>query len=549
MDEISEELRVEIDRLRKDKKYFEEVYLLLKENLEELKAYKDEMELRGFDAPYFALGFSKYKPVGKHSYMREDIEDQRDISRHKKFFRSDASFKKGTFERTKSSIASHNIAIGHLEEFISFECSCGKVSKGKEATKVIESEGTFTCQKCDSGEVASKENEQGVYRLELLPSLPYGGECTSEISKFTPTERMAYREIVEVLREKKRGKIRSATVSFKALQKGKWAKKKERIELDMVPGMDYENFLREKYGKLMIDNIRFYHERSILISGKYNRQALAIAYTKILRKKRSEILNFLLGKTVDIEKLKTYENLRRELESSVYVEYSTFSLDMRHGEKRRELMDEFDEKLKATGLMDVRGELDPELEKAIAYKQEIRKQMLVKIPKLLFAWDMFKFLLIKPYRERRYASIFPGLQPIPEEEQLENALSILQERELLSAGNEFIDESITRTKGSHEIIFNKFEIEEVLKDYLKVTSSRAVGGVSLYLSSKLELEKSAEIVSSDVKELEDVLKILIRLGREDLIPPEKLESLEGIKDIKISERAKKFLEFVRQVEG
>ena len=528
LDGISEELEIEIDRLRTDKGYFEEVYLMLKENLEELKAFKDEMELRGFDAPYFALGFSKYKPSGKHSYMREDIEDQRDISRHKKFFRSDASFKKGTFERAKSSIASHNIAIGHLEEVVCFECDCGKVAKGKEATKVIEDKGAFTCSKCGSEEAVLKENSQGVHRLGLLSFLPYGGECTSEISKFSPTERMAYREIVEVLREKKRGKIRSATVSFRALQDGKWTKRKERVELEMAPGMDYENFLREKYGKLMIDNIRFYHERSILISGKYNRQTLAIAYTKILRRRRGEILDFLLGMKVDIEKLRTYESLRRELDSSVYVEYPTFSLDMRLGEERKELMDEFEEKLKVAGLMDARGELDPALEEAISYKQELRKTMLGRIPKFLFAWDMFKFLLIKPYRERRYASIFPGLQPIPEEEQLESALSILHEAELLSAVNEFLDEAIVPIEGAHNIIFSKFEIEEVLKDYLKVTSSRAVGGISLYLDSTLDIQKSAEVVSSELNELEDVLKILIRLGREDLIPPEKLESLEGI---------------------
>jgi len=42
-----------------------------------------------------------------------------------------------------------------------------------------------------------------------------------------------------------------------------------------------------------------------------------------------------------------------------------------------------------------------------------------------------------------------------------------------------------------------------------------------------------------------VLKVIIRLGRRDVIPEEKLENLEDIKEIRISEKAKQFLELVR----
>ncbi|NOZ58410.1 MAG: DUF530 domain-containing protein, partial [Euryarchaeota archaeon] len=131
LDEISATLKVDLSRLKRNKRYFEELYLTLKGNLEELKLLKDEMEQRGFDSPYFALGLSRHgSPFGKGSYRREDVEDQRDVARHKMFFRTNAAFKKGTFERTKSAIAAHNIAIGHLEEFVSFVCECGKEAKG-----------------------------------------------------------------------------------------------------------------------------------------------------------------------------------------------------------------------------------------------------------------------------------------------------------------------------------------------------------------------------------------------------------------------------------
>lgn len=548
LDGITSEVIIDLRLLKTQKRYFETLYLKLKENLEELKALKDEMEQRGFDSPYFALGMSRYgASYGKQSYKREDVEDQRDVARHKMFFRTNASFKKGTFERTKSAIACHNIAVGHLEEFVSFDCDCEKNIKGKEATRIIEKEGEFVCMKCrGKGNPRLRKNQSGIFRLEILPYLPFGGEFILEISKFTPTERMAYRELIEILREKKKGRIKSATISFKARENGKWVSKKELVEIDKKSKMDYEGVLREKYGRIVVEHIRYHHERSILVSGRYNRQALAIAYTRILKDKRDEMLNFLLDKKVDVRKLREYEKLRKQMESRMYeATPSAFSMDSRVIEERRELMDEFDDALKDAELMDEYGNLVPELDEAIEYRQKIRKEMLIKIPKALFAWDIFKFLLIKPYRERRYASIFPGLQPIPEKEQLESALDTLNDDDLISAIKEFIDEEIITIENAHEIVFKKFEIENILLDYLKVTSSRAVGGISLFLNSNLDIETSARVVSADVEELKEVLKVIIRLGRRDVIPPEKLENLEEIRKIKISEKAKEFLKLVR----
>ncbi|MFQ6137430.1 MAG: DUF530 family protein [Candidatus Hydrothermarchaeales archaeon] len=548
LDGISAELKkIDIVRLRTEKEYFERLYLTLKDNLDKLRELKDEMEARGFDSPYFALGMHMPpRPYPRHGYRREDVEDQRDTARHKKIFIADASFKRGTFERAKSSIATHNIAIGHLEEFVSIECDCGRILKGKEATKILEESRHFECPKCHSRGVKMAENEQGVYRLELIPYLPFGGENTLEISNFTPIERIAYRELTRILREKKKGKIKSAMVIFKVAKGGRWIKKRELVALDKKTGLDCEGILRDKYGKIMIEKIRFHHERSILISGKYNRQALSIGYTKILKEKRVEIIDFLLGKRIDVEKLRLYEKLKRDLDSMIQSTRDiTTPIDVRIDDEKRELIDEFEDKLKSLGLMNKRGDLDPELEEAIAYRQELRKKILSKIPAVLFAWDVFRFLLVKPYRERRYASIFPGLQPIPEEDQLENALIILADTNLISIIDKFIDESATEIENASDVIFKKFEIEEILKDYLKVTSSRAVGGVALYINSDLQLDRVSEIVSSDLEELKEVMKILVRLGRREVIPEERLEGLEEIQEIEISERAKAFLELVR----
>ncbi len=548
LDEISANFRIDIERLKSDKAYFEEIYLTLKKNLEELKKLKDEMEQRGFDSPYFALGLNRFgSPFERGGYKREDVEDQRDVSRHKMFFRTAAAYKKGTFERAKGAIAAHNIAIGHLEEFVSFKCSCGKEAKGKEATRIIEERGRFVCTKCRAREVKLVPNEQGIYRLEILPYLTYGGEFTVDIANFTPTERMAYRELVEVLREKKKGRIKSATVTFRAQKNGKWVTLREQVEVGKAGRLDYEGYLRSKYGRIIVEHVRYHHERSILVSGRYNRQALAIAYTKILKYSRDEILDYLLSKKVDLEKLREYERLKARFNSQLYMADTApaFAIDTRIIEEREELMREFEEELKARGLMDENGNLIEELDRAISYRQKIRKEVLIKIPKAIFAWDIFKFLLIKPYRERRYASIFPGLQPIPEREQLRQALEILEDEDLMLAIKKFIDPRVVPVKKPDEIVFKKFEIEDILQDYLKVTSSRAVGGIALYLFSDFTLEQASEVVAASVKDLKEVLKVVIRLGKREIIPEDKLEGLEDIKQIKISDKAKQFLELVR----
>ncbi len=379
LDGLAQAPAPDIQKLKVDLDYFKDYYLSLQENLTELKELKDEMEQKGFDSPYFTLGVHGRRPgPGKVGY--EDIENQRDISRHKKLFIADATYKKSAFERTKGAIAAHNIAIGHLEEFITIDCGCQKSLRGKEAFKVLDEQGRFICDKCGSEEGVLVANELGIHRLEIVGLLPYGGEFMSEISKFTPSERRAYRNIIGALREQKKSKIKSAMVFFKAENKGKWERKKELVELGDESGPDIEGVLKKKYGKVIVEKIRFYHERSVLISGKYNRQALSIAYTKIFKGRRRDIVDSLSTRDVNMSKLKEYEIHRRDM--NLYLQ------DQRVD--RQDVIDEFEAKMIERGLMKESGELSSELEEAIAARREIADTILVKLPMLVFAWDIFK---------------------------------------------------------------------------------------------------------------------------------------------------------------
>ncbi len=533
LDSMTSNTILNCSKLEKDLGYFTECYQTLQENLRELKDLKDEMEQKGFDSPYFTLGAQgRRSSSGKVGY--EDIENQRDVSRHKKLFIADATYKKSAYERAKGAIAANNIAMGHLEEFVSIKCTCGKVVRGKEALKVLDENKKFICDKCGGEEGVIEKNENGIYRLEIVGLLPYGGEFMSEISNFTPTERKAYREVIGALREQKKSKIKSAMVFFKTEKNRKWERKKELVELRKTSGLDVEGILKEKYGKVIVEKIRFYHERSVLISGKYNRQALSIAYTKIFKGRRKEIMDSFFSSDVNMAKLREYEDNKRDM--------NILMQDLRAD--RQDIIDEFETKLIDRGLMKESGELSNELEEAIASRREIADKFLVKFPILIFAWDIFRFLLIKPYRERRYASILPGLQPVPEEGQLEKVLSILGDDKVIQTAQRFLDPQIQPVEKSVEIIFKKFFLEDILKDYLKVTSSRAVGGVSAYLLSQASIEDSAALVATTADELKEVLKIIVRLGRRDVIPEEKIEGLDEITEIETSEKALEFLRLV-----
>jgi len=537
LDALATGYDVDVEKLKKELGYFIKTYLKLHDNLEELKKVKDEMEELGFDSPYFGLGISIPDMEGKLGYA--DIENQKDISRHKRFFITGMLYKKNIFERTKCAISAHNIAMGHLEEFVAVKCrECGKLTRGKETIAVIlENRGfekRFICPKCGLSNAVLVPNEQGIHRVELIPLLPYGGESMKEISKFTPNERAAYREITAALKERRKKKIKSAMVFFKT-KKGNKSIRKELVEMEKEGEVDFETILREKYGKIKIEKIRFYHERATLISGKYNRQALAIAYIKLFKNKRDEIVDSLMREKIDIAKLGEYEELKREI--------SSFPIE--HYMGGREEVDRIEAEMIEKGFVDESGRLSKDIEKAIKYRKEISEKYIVKLPLVILAWDVFKFLMIKPYRERRYSSVIPGLQPVPDKEQLKAIICTLENDDVVGIVNKFLDRNIIKIDTACEMVYKKFYVEDILKDYLKATSSRAVGGATLYMYSSLNLEKASKIIYSSPEEIKEVIRIIMRLGKKEIIPKEKLAALKDIEEVETSEKALEFLKHVR----
>ncbi len=75
------------------------------------------MEIKGYKTPYRSL--MKYGRAPKSEMKVDDIYD---VNKHTQYFRMNAAAKKNILDRVKSAIASHKIAIGHLEEFAILSC-------------------------------------------------------------------------------------------------------------------------------------------------------------------------------------------------------------------------------------------------------------------------------------------------------------------------------------------------------------------------------------------------------------------------------------------
>ena len=115
-----------------DFKGFIDIYQYLKNNLEELQELRDTMEIKGYKTPYRSL--MKYGRTAKSEMKVDDIYD---VNKHTQYFRMNAAAKKNILDRVKSAIASHKIAIGHLEEFATLSCSaCNGKFTGHELCKL-----------------------------------------------------------------------------------------------------------------------------------------------------------------------------------------------------------------------------------------------------------------------------------------------------------------------------------------------------------------------------------------------------------------------------
>ncbi|NYB52567.1 MAG: DUF530 domain-containing protein [Methanobacteriaceae archaeon] len=493
-----------------DPEKFLNLYSYLKTNMDKLQDMRENMELKGYTAPYRSI--NKYgRPVAGEM----KAEDMYDISRHTQYFRMNAAAKKNILDRVKSAISSHRIAIGHLEEFATIECiSCQRKYKGHEIS-------LLTKKKCECGQGTLKlqVNDDGVYRLEIIPFLPLSGDYMVKLSQLSPRSRETFRSMVRVMKQEKRGIVKTVSLLIKVLEDGRWVRK--RVTIDADDEMNYEKEIRSQYGSnARIEMMQFHRKKPSIINDKHTQTALSLGYVKHAETQILKFLPDLLGKSLyNMAKVQHYQNSVEEAEKK-----ANLYQDLDEAENVRELL--LTRQLDESGLLDDKGDLDWQLKEDLEEKEKIEKSLFQEFPRIYLLWDLFHYYLTTSYdRRNKYSGPFPYLRPSLDSNQIKAFQDF--NIEVIQIMKDYLTEKIEYVPNMGKVLSGKFAVEKKMKG-LHLPMGAALGAAFLSKETKIPVEKTAELFSVDVK---DVLK-----------EKDNLETLQK----PVSTRAQRFMEMMKR---
>lgn len=489
--------------------YFIEIYTYFKNNLTELQDLRDTMEVKGYKAPYRSI--VKY---GGPSRSEMQVEDLHDITRHTQHFRMKAAAKKNILDRIKSSIASHKIAIGNLEEYAVIKCSsCNHEYQGHELPQII----SRKCE-CGSDNLELTPNIRGVYRLGTINFLPLSGDYMVKMSQLSPLGREAFRSIVRILKQEKRGIVKTLSMVVKIFEDGRWIRK--RVNLDCINQVNYEKEIRKRYGPdARIELMQFHRNRPSIINDKHVQTALSLGYVKLAEDKSLDIMDDVLSEYLkNPEKIRIYNQIQEK----------TRRTSLRIGDSQdqnafqKELMDE---ELFKQGLTDEKGKLDSVVELDLALKEKIDRCLLLNIPRILITWDMIKYYLTTSYDHRtKYSGSFPNLRPYLDSNQISSfenfnkwAINILKN---------YSNENIPYISNINSLLTEKFEIEKKIKGLHVKTNPLAVGAALLISVADVSLEETAKIFDLSTEEVETEMDKIEKFQKPSIRSREFLEMIK-----------------------
>ena len=487
---------------------FIEIYVYLQNNLTELQKLRNKMEIRGYTSPFSALKRFGKGNTSNHEIIPDDVYDQ---SRHAQYFRIKASNKKNILDQVKSAISSHNIAIGHLKEYAIINCNkCGQHYKKNNIENILIYDEEFKVKDwqcvCGSKDLEFEVDKSGISRLEIIKYLPLGGEYLLKRSQLSNYSLEAYRNIIKIMKQEKRGRVKSITViaKIKDPETGRWVSKKSNI--DYADENNYEIELRKRYGpNARIELLQFHHKKPALINDKYVQNAFAISYLQYSENIVNKHIDDIIPQHIhNMDKIKKYNRLNEEARNDA-------NKLARTAEERMELEAELQYiKLKKANLMNSDRELDRELKEDLKRESDIKKHYYVETATTLILWDMFRYYLTtSENRRNNYSGPIPNLRPSLDSNQIKVFDYIFPKDivKLLKDNGENI-ESIHNMK---EALQYKFDLE-IKHNKLHLKSDNATcGAIALNNKSDISLNKATSLLYVDydetVKEKESLQKI------------------------------------------
>lgn len=490
---------------------FKSVYCKLTKRLSNLQEMREDMDLKGYTAPYRSL--NKYGSTSSGDIAFEEVSE---VNRHGQYFRMKATAKKNILDRVKSAIDAHKIAIGHLEEFGIFKCeSCSKSYKPSSFIELSkkESANNRNIENIENKENISKLDEEkeecscgcndfkfeinktGVYRLEIIPYLPLSGNYMVLMSEMTSWGRESFKKVLSILKQERKGVVKTVSAVIKFKENDRWIRK--RVSLDSEYVNSYEEEIRKEYGKnVRIEFLQFHRTKPTIINDKHARTALAIGYAKyaenIVQNNKESILKDNIS---NIYKLAKYDEIVRD----VKLQRPKFVVGEDSLEEWRRF--ETENRLKTVGLMSKRENLDPQLKQDINKRKNVEKRLFSEVASTLILWDIFKYYLTTSQdRRKRYGGPFPYLRSDIDRKQRRIFKNMNKEVVNILKSNE--NEKIIELNNMDLLLNKKFNLEKKIKgsnikiDYVSLGAAIISSNcnIPVYLSSKTfnVTEKSVE---------------------------------------------------------
>ena len=513
---------------------FKSIYYEFTHRLSKLHQMKEDMDAKGYTAPYRSL--NKY---GSSTSGDVAFEELSEINRHGQYFRMKATAKKNILDRVKSAIDAHKIAIGHLEEYGIFKCSkCSKSYKPSSFIELIkytpdtelENESTTInnlnkdniteeCS-CGSDEFIFEINKTGVYCLEIIPYLPLSGNYMVLMSEMSNWGRESFKKVLNLLKQEKKGVVKTVSVVIRFKENDRWIRK--RVNLDSEYVNNYEEEIRKQYGNnVRIEFLQFHRTKPTIINDKHARTALAIGYAKyaenIVQNNKESIFK---EKISNIYKLAKYDEIVRDVklqrpkfisEEDSLHEWQSFEIENR---------------LKTVGLMSKRENLDPQLLQDMKKREIIEKNIFSEVASTLILWDIFKYYLTTSYdRRQRYGGPYPYLRIDIDRQQRKIFENMNKEVVKILKNND--DKKIIELQNRDLLLNKKFNLERKIKGSHIQIDYVALGAAIISSNCNIPISTSARTFNVSEKSIENEIK-----------------NIETFKKPK-SDKSKKFLEMIK----
>lgn len=494
--------------------YFKDLYSKLNDRLNKLHQLKNFMDSQGYDSPFRSL--NRY---GTNSVGEIAVEEFSENSRHNQYFRMKANAKKNILDRTKSAIDSHRIAMGNLEQFGYVKCeNCYK------KYRINEYENNDGKCSCKSEDFYFKINRDNAYRLEILPYLPLSGNYRVLMNQFTSWERASLKKVLNILKQERKGTVKTISLVIKIKdENNRWIRKNVTLDSEYIN--KYEEEVRKRYGKdVRIELLRFHRTKPAIIDDKHARTALAIAYVRYAKNLVLQIKDPILKKYLsDFKRINTYDKLKNKIFKTIpdFIDRD----DINNLESWREFT--FEEECKKLGYIDKFGNLNRSLKRDLKIRDNIKNIIFTNIAPALIIWDIFRYYLTTSYYRRKTVNgPFPYIRVELDRQQIK----IFQNyyKKVIKVLNNYTDLKIIPIKDMDHILYEKFKLENLIKNSNIKLNYPALGAALIHLNSNIDIETVGNTFNINDSKINKEIK-----------------NIEKLKKPK-SEKSKKFLEMIKK---